>query len=272
MEISDKWLQWSSSKCELLAVRNKSYLKERISYLEERREEMLLVNFKLLLSSPPLWIRKCTPYMNSCTVGFPPVLPSFEILWEHQALPVERNEVVCPTFHCEESLGRSQGSLSHAGGSCCFPAARRCHWVGPGALLGWCACCSPWRSWRAPSDFRRGCFRCGHYSSWRAATRRGEEGRGAWEGASVANADEQKFSQGKGRALLLLGMRSVTFGLVTGAAEFCELYESTCIKTILHMWIKGEGRRTLQSPGLSLTYQFAYAKIHCNSIGMPWSQ
>ena len=68
----------------------------------------------------------------------------------------------------------------------------------------------------------------------------------------MANADEQKFSQGKGRALLLLGMWSVTFGLVTGAAEFCELHESTCIKMIFNVSIKGEGRKSFQSPGLSL--------------------
>lgn len=97
-------------------------------------------------------------------------------LGKHQALPAESNEVVCPTFHCEESLGRNRGSLSHAGGSCCLPVARRCRWGGPGALLGWRACCSPWRSWRAPSGFQRGCFQCGHYSSWRAATRKRERG------------------------------------------------------------------------------------------------
>lgn len=54
--------------------------------------------------------------------------------------------------------------------------------------------------------------------------------------------DKQKFSQGRGRALLLLEMCSVTFRLVTGAAEFYYLYEFTCTKTILYVWIKGEGR------------------------------
>lgn len=68
----------------------------------------------------------------------------------------------------------------------------------------------------------------------------------------MANADELKFSQGKGRALLPFRMCSVTFGLATGAAVLCELYESTCIKTILNVCIKGEGRRVFQSPGLSL--------------------
>jgi len=65
--------------------------------------------------------------MSSCTAGLRPVLPSFETVWEHRALPAESNELVCPTFHYEESLGRSQGSLSHAGGSCCLPVAHRCH-------------------------------------------------------------------------------------------------------------------------------------------------
>lgn len=68
----------------------------------------------------------------------------------------------------------------------------------------------------------------------------------------MANADELKFSQGKGRALLPFRMCSVTFGLATGAAVLCELYESTCIKTILNVCIKGEGRRVFQSPGLLL--------------------
>lgn len=96
-------------------------------------------------------------------------------------LPAESNEAVCPTFHCEESLGRSQGSLSHAGGSCFLPSALQCHWGGPGVPTGLYAYCSPWMSWRAQSGFQRGCFRCGHCSSWTAATRKGEEGRGAWE-------------------------------------------------------------------------------------------
>lgn len=65
-------------------------------------------------------------YMSS-TVGIPPVVPSRQTLWAHQAWPAVRNEAVCGTFHCEESLGRSQGSLLHAGGSCCLPVAHRCH-------------------------------------------------------------------------------------------------------------------------------------------------
>lgn len=44
---------------------------------------MLLVDFKLLLSSPPSWIRTCILYMNSCTVAFPPVSPSFKTIWEN---------------------------------------------------------------------------------------------------------------------------------------------------------------------------------------------
>lgn len=39
----------------------------------------------------------------------------------------------------------------------------------------------------------------------------------------MANADKQKFSQGKGRALLPLEMCSIRFWLVTGAALFCLL-------------------------------------------------
>lgn len=64
------------------------------------------------------------PYMNGHTVCFPPVILNFETIWEHQALSDESNEIVCPTFHCEENLGRNQGSLLHAGGNCCLPVAR----------------------------------------------------------------------------------------------------------------------------------------------------
>lgn len=184
MEISDKSLPWSLSKCELLAVRNKS-----------SRGKKGRNTFGRLWTTTKL--STFTNEENSGTAGFSPMLPSFETIWEHQDLPAESNEVVRPTFHCEENLGRSQVSLLHAGGSCCLPVARWCHWGGPGAPLGWCACCSPWRSWQVPNGFRRGCFQSGHYSSWRAATRKGEEEKGVWQGALGANTGEQKVSQGK---------------------------------------------------------------------------
>lgn len=142
---------------------------------------------------------------------------SRETLWAHQAWPAVRNEAVCGTFHCEESLGRSQGSLLHAGGSCCLPVAHRCHWGGPVALLGWCACCSPPRNWQALSGFRRECFQCGHYSSCREE---GEGSRGS-EGVLTEYSCE-KFNRGIARTLLQLWMCSA-LGLVTGAADFCEL-------------------------------------------------
>lgn len=42
---------------------------------EARREEMLFLDFKLLLGSPPLRIRRGTSYMNSCTVALSPLRP-----------------------------------------------------------------------------------------------------------------------------------------------------------------------------------------------------
>lgn len=36
--------------------------------------------------------------MKSCTVGFSPVLPSFETVWEHQDLPAESNEMYVLPF------------------------------------------------------------------------------------------------------------------------------------------------------------------------------
>lgn len=64
----------------------------------------------------------------------------------------------------------------------------------------------------------------------------------------IANADE-KFNWGKARTLLELWVCSA-LGLVTGAADFCELQESTHIEMTLHVWVKGRRRKAFHTLGL----------------------
>lgn len=77
--------------------------------------------------------------------------------------------------------------------------------------------------------------------------RKGERESGLWRQMRRSRSLPRKK-----RVLLSLRISSITFGLVTGAAEFSELYESTGIKVILHVLIKGEGRRAFQSSEPSL--------------------
>lgn len=163
---------------------------------EARREEMLLVDFKLLLSSPSLWIRRCMPYMNSCTAAFSPVLPSFETTWEN-------------TRSCQLK----------AMGWCVLPFTVRRVSVGIGGLPGvpeeaisfpWPANAvetAPGPCWagvpavlHGGADEHRVAFREDAFSVAIAPAgeqQPGKEKGGVWEWALAATVYDQKFRQGK---------------------------------------------------------------------------
>lgn len=72
------------------------------------------------------------------------------------------------TFHYEESLGRSQGFLWHAWGSCYIHEGLPSHWdVLSGPQWGCCAYCFLRMTSRWQSGFPKWCFPCVHCSSYR---------------------------------------------------------------------------------------------------------
>lgn len=211
---------------------------------EARREEMLLVGFKLPLISPPLWIRSCMSSKNICAVTFSPRL--WNHLGKHQ-LKATR-QCVLPFAVRRVSVG-VRGLPRVPEEAAAFPwaadaveTAPRPRWAGVPAVL------------HGGADEHRVAFREDAFSV--AITPAGEqqpgkEKGGMWEWALAATAYGVEGYPGKGGALLPHRICSTNIMLETGAAEFSQLYESTGIKVILHVQIKGEGWRAFQSSELS---------------------